>query len=60
MGCDCCKKWDMEADKCIASLKYRRNVCDVTFPGEIKEGRGSNYTRPKKRRKKKCQDKKSQ
>ena len=53
MGCDCCKKWDMEQDKCTASLKYRRNVCDVTFPGEIKEGHGSNYTRPKKRRKKK-------
>jgi hypothetical protein len=53
MGCDCCNKWDVERDKCTASLKYRTGFCDVTFPGEIKEGHGSNYTKPKKRRKKK-------
>ena len=53
MGCDCCNKWDVERDKCTASLKYRRGFCDVTFHGEVKEGHGSNYTKPKKRRKKK-------
>ena len=53
MGCDCCKMWSDEQNKCTASLKFRRGFCDVTFPGEIKEGRGSNYTKPKKTRRKK-------
>ena len=53
MGCDCCNKWSVEADKCTASLKYRMGFCDQIFPWEIKKGRtGSNYTPPKKRRKK--------
>lgn len=53
MGCDCCPKSNYGTEECTASLKYRRSVCDVTFPGEIKRGIGSNYTPPKKRRKKK-------
>lgn len=54
MGCDCCNKWDTERDKCTASLKYRKGFCEVIFPGEIKKGHyGSNYTKPKKRRKRK-------
>ncbi len=52
MGCDCCPKSNYGAEKCSASLKYRMNFCEVTFPGEIEEGSGSNYTAPKKKRKK--------
>jgi len=40
-------------EKCSASLKYRRYFCGVEFPGEVKGGRGSNYTKPKKKRRKK-------
>ena len=53
MGCDCCNKWSVEADKCTASLKYRTGFCDQVFPWERKKGRtGSNYTPPKKKRRK--------
>ena len=52
MGCDCCKMSNYGADNCTASLKYRTGFCDVVFPGEVKNGRGSNYTPPKKKRRK--------
>jgi len=47
MGCDCCKKWDMEAEKCTASLKFRRGFCDVNTD------RGTNHLPKKKKRRKK-------
>ena len=48
MGCDCCKKYDAETDSCTASRQYRLRTC-----GEDYGRPGSNYTKPKKRRKKK-------
>ena len=53
MGCDCCKMSNYGAGKCSASLKYRLHFCEVTFPGETSVERGSNYTKPKKKRRKK-------
>lgn len=44
MGCEYCKKWDAEADKCTES-KNGRNLCGAG------RSRGSNYTKPKKKRK---------
>ena len=49
MGCDCCNKWDWQDNRCTASVQFRRMVCDQNLP----EHRNSNYTRPKKRRKRK-------
>jgi len=69
MGCDCCKmntnnsfckhlnEKERELAKkhggCTATKAYRDNTCDVTFPEERKPGYGSNYTPPKKKRRKK-------
>lgn len=69
MGCDCCKMnlnnsfsknpTDEERERakkhagCCASLKYRDNTCEYRFPEERKPGFGSNYTPPKKKRRKK-------
>lgn len=53
MGCDCCEKSDYGKTDCKAPLSYRRNFCEVYFPGEYRPGwNGSNYTPPKKKRKK--------
>ena len=47
MGCDRCNYWK---DECTASPKVRRYLCGYE-PDERK--RGSNYTPPKKKRRKK-------
>lgn len=53
MGCDCCEKSDYGKTECKAPLSYRRNFCEVYFPGEHRPSwDGSNYTPPKKKRKK--------
>ena len=51
MGCDCCPKSNYGTESCTASRSYRANTCDVTFPGEKRKGGHSNYTKPKKRKK---------
>ena len=52
MGCDCCKMSNYGAEKCTASLKYRLHFCEVEFPGEHRKKGNSNYTKPKKKRRK--------
>lgn len=47
MGCEYCKMHSEEKG-CTASQKYRDNWCGVALPHE----RGSNYTPPKKKRRK--------
>ena len=52
MGCEYCKYTDYGEHDCTAPLSYRKNFCEVYFPGEYREKTNSNYTPPKKKRKK--------
>ena len=49
MGCEYCEKWNNENKECTANYAYRYYSCGVNI-GENKKG--SNYTPPKKKRKK--------
>lgn len=53
MGCEYCKYTDYGEHDCTAPLRYRKGFCEVYFPGEQRPRFGnSNYTPPKKKRKK--------
>lgn len=57
MGCDCCKMVapaDYEKCQMLQQLRYERIApCGGTFVGGVAYGHGSNYTPPKKKRKRK-------
>ena len=52
MGCDCCPKSNFGKKPCVAPKSYRDHFCEVVFPGEHRKNGNSNYTPPKKKRRK--------
>ena len=53
MGCEYCKYSNYGESDCNAPKKYRDNFCGVEFENERIMKRGSNYTPPKKKRRRK-------
>lgn len=53
MGCEYCEYTDYGKHDCTATLSYRKNFCEVYFPGEYRKKKQIQIIHHKKRNVKK-------